>query len=168
MEDTRRDLFEEGRQGLWYALSDAPESSIRRYAAFLLGQRGDPGDIPVLVRALADSDKQVRNQSVLSLVIFGEEAVAPLAGADFSGSFVARYRVAEALGLIGRSSAVPRLVVLASDENDHVRYMAAKSLGLIGDEQGSGAIEPLLHDKNEYVRHAATNALSRIHKKSDS
>jgi hypothetical protein len=157
-------LFEDGRQGLLHALADAPEPKIRRYTAFLLGQRGDPEDIPFLVKALSDPDKQVREQVTRVLVNFGEVAVQPLLNARFPDCWVARYRVTEALGLIGDPLAVPQLIELTHDPKDHVRYMAAKSLGLINDERGFVALTPLLMDENGYVRRIAQKSIESLEK----
>lgn len=159
MEEKDNTLFENGRQGLLYALSDAPEPVIRRYSAFLVGERRDPADIPELIKALSDRDKEVRNQVTRALSRFQEDAIEPLSQACSSVSWKTRYRAAEALGLIGTPGCVPALVLLVNDEKDHVRYMAAKSLGRIGDERGRDAVRPLIFDENEYVRRAARDTL---------
>ena len=159
MDDKDSSLFEKGRQGLLYALSDAPEPVIRRYSAFLVGERKDPADIPELIRALSDEDKEVRSQATRALSRFGADAIEPLSQACSSGSWKVRYRAAEALGLIGMTGGVPVLMVLVKDEKDHVRYMAARSLGRIGDDRGRDAVRPLISDENEYVRRAARETL---------
>jgi HEAT repeat protein len=142
--------------------SDA-DPAIRRYAVYLLGKSGDPLALRPLVEALADPEKSVREQAMLSLVDSGRSAIAPLTDALAKDpKWEARYRAAEALGKLADEEVLMPLIRGLNDKRDHVRYMAAKGLMMLGD---SRAIEPLiilLADENRVVRMMTARALSAI------
>jgi len=81
---------------------------------------------------------------------------------EYPGRWRVRRDAAEALGQIGDTGDVARLVAALRDDTSSVRQAAAEALGQIGD---SGAVEPLmavLQDQSSGVRRAAAEALGRI------
>ncbi len=120
-------------------------------------------DIPSMIRALADSDASVREQSAEALGRLGPEAdpavpalILLLSDRD---PFVSG-RAADALSRIGEGS-VPRLVAALSDGETNVRWCAAIALGKIGAAAG-GAVPALvraLRDTDDNVRWSAAMAL---------
>lgn len=144
------------------ALTGAPDSAVRAFAALTLGQSAHPGAVEPLVRALADPDKQVRAIASKALVRLGTIAVTPLIASLKTESWVVRYRAAEALGEIGDSRVPAALSSCLSDKKDHVRYMAAKGLSKQPDPSTEDALVRLLDDENPYVRRAAAGALGAL------
>lgn len=122
----------------------------------------DSERISLLIRILHDEDKDKRKLAMEALVECGNSAVLPLINLLDDGSWVVRYRAAEALGLIGDERSTGPLTNLLKDEKDHVRYMAAKGLGFIKKPASSISLIPLLKDENEYVRKMAAVSIGKI------
>ncbi|MBN1431432.1 MAG: HEAT repeat domain-containing protein [Methanomicrobiaceae archaeon] len=118
--------------------------------------------VSLLVEGLYGPDKTERAKCMEGLVKCGKPAVLPLIYLLDDGSWVIRYRAAEALGLIGDERAVTALTASLKDDKDHVRYMAAKSLGMFGKKESSISLLPLLRDENEYVRKIVAVSLGSI------
>lgn len=159
---TADELDRMGLDALVNALQNDKDPHIRRYAAYLLGTRGDPGAIPLLIKALSDFDKGVREQAVLALSNIGKAAIVPLKNALDDPKWETRYRAVEALGKIADQQVVSPLIKALNDERDHVRYMAAKGLREIGDSDSLEPLAALLNDENEYVRMMAAKGLGVI------
>jgi len=158
----KEDLGKAGMEQLIRALQESEDPHIRRYVVFHLGRNGDPRAIPLLVAALSDADKGVREQAALALSSIGKSAIAPLKKAMEDPKWETRYRAVEALGMIADKQVVSPLIQALHDERDHVRYMAAKGLR---DLQDSQAIEPLialLSDENDFVRLMAVRGLGKV------
>lgn len=138
------------------------DPTMRKHAAYMLGNTGSPLAIRPLVEALGDPDKTVREQAMLALVAIGKAATSPLTAAMNDPKWQTRYRAAEALGKLADEKAIQPLVAGLRDNRDHVRYMAAKGLKELGD---STAIDPLiilLKDENRFVRLMTVRALSAM------
>jgi len=58
--------------------------------------------------------------------------------------------------------AVPALIGLLSDEDEHVRYHAARGLGRIGDKRAIASLEAVLNDQDGAVAQAARLAINDI------
>jgi HEAT repeat protein len=156
------DSLEQGNEGLSYAVLNSPDPHIRRYSVLLLGSEQDPNNIDILVKALSDRDKGVREQAAKALGEVGKPAVPRLTMLNNHADWKVRYRAAEALGMIPETDSLSALVQFLDDEKDHVRYMAAKSLGKL---RAIEAVEPLirsLKDENEFVRKVAAESLGAI------
>jgi hypothetical protein len=102
---------------------------VRENAAKLISNQPNAGDFHEIVRALEDSDPEVRRDC------------------------------AHALGLLGNPEALKSLFRLLSDDNWFVRAEAAIALGKIGDARAIGWLVQLLPDPDGYVRYSATGAL---------
>jgi len=161
--DGAESLERQGIDMLVHTFHSNADPMLRRYAVYLLGKSGDPQALRPLVEALADPEKSVREQAMLSLVDAGKSAIGPLTETlAKEPKWQARYRAAEALGKLADEDVLQPLIRSLKDNRDHVRYMAAKGLKELGD---SRAVEPLiilLADENRVVRMMTARALSAI------
>ncbi|HNX17119.1 MAG TPA: HEAT repeat domain-containing protein [Methanoregula sp.] len=138
------------------------DPTMRKHAAYLLGNTGSPEVIRPLIDALGDPDKSVREQAMLALVAIGKAATGQLTAAMNDPKWETRYRAAEALGKLADEKAIQPLVAGLKDNRDHVRYMAAKGLKEMGDSQAIDPLLILLKDENRFVRLMTVRALSAI------
>ncbi len=141
------------------ASADAEE---RREATVDLGRSGRDA-VPLLLRALGDSDWRVRKTAVEGLVAMGGEDVLTglvqrLSAEDNAG---ARNSAIEALVLLGAAAVEPVLPLLDRQDPD-VRKFAVDILGNVRDGRAVPALIEKLHDADENVRVAAAEALGKI------
>jgi HEAT repeat protein len=139
--------------------SDAEE---RREAVIDLGRIGE-GAVPLLLRALGDTDWRVRKTAVEGLVSIGDDEVINglvqrLSAEDNAG---ARNSAIEALVQIGTSAVGPILPLLETRDPD-VRKFAIDILGDIRDTHAVPGIIEKLKDPDENVRVAAAESLGKI------
>ena len=156
------DLAKRGIDVLISTLHNSADPTLRKHAAYLLGNARTTQAIRPLIEALGDLDKSVREQAMLALVATGKAATEPLADAMKDPRWETKYRAVEALGKLADEKALKPLVWGLRDNRDHVRYMAAKGLRDLGD---STAIDPLiilLKDENRLVRLMTVRALTAI------
>jgi len=134
-----------------------------------LGWIGSEDEIPALIQALQNEDKDVRVNAVVTLgQIESEDVVSVLMGALQDQDEWVRVNAAWTLGQRGESAvdAVPILIRALRDQDEWVRYHAAMALGEIG-EGASNAVPALMHalrDQDKYVRRYAVGALGKIGK----
>jgi ParB family chromosome partitioning protein len=124
----------------------------------------------LLVRALADPDKDVRQQALGALV--GDDAHGPLTGALASPYADVRVRAAQALARHGAPQALAPLLALASapqpaekERRDDWRSLvegALAGLAELGDPSALATVVPLLHSEYDSVRKAAAYALAWV------
>ncbi|QLQ33180.1 MAG: HEAT repeat domain-containing protein [Candidatus Thiothrix singaporensis] len=153
---------------LTHYLSDK-NTNVRQYAAFALGQIGDPSAIPALANALKDKDENesMRSSAASALGNIGDtSASTALANAlnNKDENEDVRSSAASALGRIGDTSAISVLANALNnkDENEDVRSSAASALGNIGDTSAISALANALKNENESVRSSAASALGNI------
>jgi HEAT repeat protein len=137
-------------------LSDDGSSEIRWATALALGNLGDSGAAPFLVKALRDPDKYVRLGAALALGRLGWE---PADGGDKAHFLVARQEWSS-LPALGREAAGP-LVWATRDRDPGIRARAVEALGEIGGPGGGEACDPVLRDPDSEVRWRATLAFPR-------
>ena len=114
------DLEKQGIDMLVHTFHSSTDPTLRRYAVYLLGKTGDPVALGPLTEALADPEKVVREQAMLSLVAMGETAIGPLVAAmGKDPKWQARYRAAEALGKLADEEVVLPLIRGLKDSRDH-------------------------------------------------
>ncbi len=122
----------------------------------------DEQNLQTLLARLSAPDKEVRAGAMRGLVTIGGPAVPACISLLHDDDWRVRYRVAEALGLIGDDRAHAPFIAALNDRKDHVRYMAAKGLGLIGDPRAVGYLKGAQRDENEFVRRSAATSLGKI------
>jgi HEAT repeat protein len=121
-------------------LANDPEPEVRKQSAFSLGQMvpASAPAIPVLTKALKDSNSEVQMEAAISLTYFGPLAKAAIFGlqecinAQINNPFHdLRRQAVHALGDIGPDS-FAFLLKLLKDHDDDVRYEAAHGLSKMG------------------------------------
>jgi len=139
------------------------DSYIQRYAAWVLGQIGDPRAVEPLIAALGNEDPFVSEKAAWALgEIKDRRAVEALITALNHEEWWVRTRAAEAVGKIGDRRAVEPLIAATKDEEAFVRSNAAVALGEIRDPR---VVEPLiaaLKDEDLNVRRNAAEALGKL------
>ncbi len=138
------------------------DPALRRQAARMLGESGNPKAIPDLVRALEDSHRGFQEAAMDALVaIGGAETIRELSRLVAGGKVYARNAAIEILEKIGREA--PELLMhLFQDGNDTIRIIAANIFGNLHAEEAVPSVIDLLSDNNPNVRCAALNALGNI------
>lgn len=144
-------------------LRSGEDAAARGSAASALGDTASKEAIEPLVRALEDTETNVRICAIQSLGEIGDEkALEALALCLKDSNSAIRRHAAGSLGLIKDKRVIAVLVQALQDKDDDVRWHAVESLGETGDE---AAIEPLieaLDDRSGLVRVAATESLEQI------
>jgi HEAT repeat protein len=107
------------------------DTALKRRLVEAFGAAGAPA-VPALIRALGDSDRDVRCES------------------------------AEALGDLGDPQAIPALIKALGDSDREVRRAAAWALGKLGDPRAVPPLIQALGDGSYDVRRAAAEALVKI------
>ena len=132
----------------------------RRYAAaWALGEIGDLAAVPNLVRALGSDDTLLRKSAVRALVKLGPDAGGAVSA--FLRETVAAASQRAAIRVVGELRTAKAVDVLVSIDDPN-RDAAAWALGRIG---GEGALEPLLDalsDPGWQVRREAAQALGSL------
>ena len=130
-----------------------------RYRAIVtLGWIGSKDEVPALIEALQNEDKDVRvNAAVTLREIVSEDAVPALIQALQGQDEWVRVNAAWALGEIGESAkdAVPALLQALQGQNKDVRKDVARALGNIGKDAMPALIQTL-KNRNIDVRSSAT------------
>jgi HEAT repeat protein len=148
-------------------------SSRRRAAATELAQFTGEADkvVPALIKALGDSDTEVRLNALESLTFYGDKAqpaaavVSEMLRQDPDGKI--RRRAAALLGAIKDPNQVPILIKALDDRDPAVRLEATRSFGWFSPDTASGPlVDKLLlglgPDYPEQVRGATMDALARL------
>lgn len=108
-------------------LGGASDAERRRWAAFRLGEAGDPAAAPALAAALGDPAERVRLAAGAALLRLGEPAVPSLL-ARLEGPAPARSYAVALLGLAGDGRAVEALRALGSRDEAGRPKLVARSL----------------------------------------
>lgn len=184
-------LYTLARDGDMEQLTDTAKNSdsaaVRRRAAEMLGDVGDPEDdrtVDVLIHLARDDDEDaVRAAAVDGLDELGgnglERLIAKETGVDpnaadwaavrafakvLGGANIPEYRMAaaNALGRMGDEDAVGPLVKRLDDPDPRVRERACLALGRIGGPRAVGQLKTRLDDDHPAVKSAAADALGTI------
>jgi HEAT repeat protein len=149
-------------QPLTQALA-GPAWIARKNAAWALGALGNRNAVPLLTRALRDTEAPVRRRGAWALgALDSSEAVPALIEALKDTDAGVREQVAWALGAIGDRRAVDGLVGALTDSAAGVRKQAAWALGAIGDNRAVSGLMKSLKDPDAGVRKQAAWALGAI------
>jgi ParB family chromosome partitioning protein len=145
-------------------------ADVRRQAVDALIKKHSQPAQALLVRALADADKGVRQLALEALV--GEDAQGPLTQALVSPHADVRVRAARALARHGSSSALQPLLALATAPEPAERERQADWLALassaleglaeLGDPAALAPLVPLLRSEQAALRKLAAGALAWV------
>ncbi|GCL46434.1 HEAT repeat domain-containing protein [Microcystis aeruginosa] len=135
----------------------------KRFKVELLGLTKSNQVVNELLKALKDSDSDVREKAAEALGKIGSETAIPglLKALEDSDSDV-REKAAEALGKIGSETAIAGLLKALKDSDKYVRGNASEALGKIGSETAIAGLLKALEDSDEYVRRNVVKALVEI------
>jgi HEAT repeat protein len=116
----------------------APEATVRRDAAYVLGLLEEPEAIKLLARAMRDKDESVRRQAIESLAMLGNpEAVQQLTFAASSGLAASRVAAIDTLANLEKPELVGTFQYkFKSGEYIEIRLAAARGLGKLGVADG--------------------------------
>lgn len=150
-------------QALSQAL-DAPDAEERRQATTHLGELELRDALPLLMRALGDSDWRVRKEATIGARAFMPDRMlsAALIEALSQGENVGlRNAAVEVLASSGHATAVA--VANAISSLDEVgRKLAVEALGRSRDQAALGPLEAALFDQDDNVRQAAVEAIASV------
>ncbi|MEX2216561.1 MAG: HEAT repeat domain-containing protein [Phycisphaeraceae bacterium] len=167
--------------------------AVRVLAAQVLGKIKHVEAVPILITAMEDEDRGVRDSAILALAETGEPAIPALGQLLKHEDWQKRWAAAYALNVIGTIKTAEQLVRVLNDEDERVREQAVTAMarigkdaidalaGAAGDKEAGlrqsaitalGAMEreetiPILHnalkDQDPFVREAAVAALGNTH-----
>jgi len=125
-------------------------------------------NISELKEVLLDSDERMfqRMRAVFSLRnIGGKEAVNALCSAFSCKSALLKHELAYVLGQMQDSSALPALVGILDDVEEHVmvRHEAAEAMGAIGDMRIESTLRKHLDDPNPEISESCEVALDLLY-----
>jgi HEAT repeat protein len=108
------------------------DRQVRRAAARILGEIGDPAAVAPLIRALRDPYTTMRTVAGTALVKIGLPAVEPLIAVLEDADLRVREGAAVSLGKIGDARAVDPLIAMLEDADVRVRSTATDALQRLG------------------------------------
>jgi HEAT repeat protein len=152
------------------ALIPAGGPRLRRQAIKALGDLGARSKpaVPLLVTALKDPDRGVREAATGALWHVGKPSVTGLIGLlkEKDNDTETRVRAVVVLGLIGKDAeeAVPALTTAVKDKDAYVRLYAIRALGRMGAaaKPAIKALRDARKDEEPKIREAADEALGKI------
>ena len=124
------------------ALNDK-EGTVRKYAATLLGQIGDPHAVEPLGMALYDTHFEVGQAAATSLAGFGPVGLKILAEALHHPEAWLRQHAIAGLTLSGDKRIVPVILDMLNDPEREVQKQAIQSLGKLRDERALPALQAI-------------------------
>ncbi|ELP53608.1 HEAT repeat family protein [Microcystis aeruginosa TAIHU98] len=135
----------------------------KRFKVELLGLTKSNQVVNELLKALKDSDEDVRGNAVEALGKIGTEtAIAGLLKALKDSYFSVRWKAVEALGKIGSETAIAGLLKALEDSDKDVRSNAVVALCKIGSETAIAGLFKVLEHSDKDVRGKAAFALGKI------
>ncbi|GBD52633.1 HEAT domain protein repeat-containing protein [Microcystis aeruginosa NIES-298] len=135
----------------------------KRFKVELLGLTKSNQVVNELLKALKDSDEDVRGNAVEALGKIGTEtAIAGLLKALKDSYFSVRWKAVEALGKIGTETTIPGLLKALEDSDKDVRSNAVVALCKIGSETAIAGLFKVLEHSDKDVRGKAAFALGKI------
>ncbi len=116
--------------------------------------------LPALIEGLSIEDDVVAGILKKIILQIGPSTFPSLCAAITTAHPLARGRVAETLGLLGKQQAVPALLVALNGEYYTVRAKAALALGQLKEPETLPALSKALKDREPEVRAAAAHGLA--------
>ena len=115
------------------------------------------------IQALSDCDGMVRENARHALVALGSASVEPLIRALKDSDDQVRWEAAKALSAIRDPAAAPALVTTLDDELFGVRWIAAEGLAALGRDGLRALLPALMHHADSAVlRHGAHHVLRSL------
>lgn len=130
------------------ALGDR-ETTVRKYAARVLGNLGDIRVIEELGMAVYDLHHEVSQTAADALAKFGSSAVDILGTALSHPEAAVREHAIMGLGQINDIRVAPLLIEMLNDPDRHVRKQAIHSLGRLNDERAVPALKQIASDRSD-------------------
>ncbi|WP_405787141.1 HEAT repeat domain-containing protein [Streptomyces sp. NBC_00029] len=144
------------------------DEDLRGAAIWLLGFVPEPADLNLLAHAAQDSDEGIRNAVVGTLGSHGTEpaAIDLLLHLLDDPSPQVRISALSSLGFLQQPRTLPRIRLLANDDNPRVRAWVAVALGRFpaldrADPATLAVLDQLAADADPYVRDQTTEARQR-------
>lgn len=124
----------------------------------------DPAQVLELCAEASHRDDFLSDTAIATLKNIGSDVVPYLIDVltDSSNDTNVRWDVANGLGFIKDSTAVPHLISILSDPSSKMRCIAAVALGNIGDRSATASLIRALADNDDSVRGATILALGQI------
>ena len=129
------------------------EGTVRKFAATLLGQLGDPRAMEPLGMALYDLHHEVGKVAAESLARFGVPALDILVEALSHPEMWIRIHALEALAKIKDSRITPLLLQMLSDPEREVKKHAIVALAKLKDPRSSPALQELVANRADRELH---------------
>jgi HEAT repeat protein len=129
-----------------------PDLEVARRATYTLGQIGHADAIPTLLGLLDDPRHELRSTITKALEQVGKANIPALTRALQHEHWNVREQIAEILGLIGDSNAIPNLEVALQDLDARVRFAAVTALGHINGTKAKAVIALVRNDPDFRVR----------------
>ncbi len=139
--------------------------SLKNPSTFLLlGELGQDGDFPIIVKGTRSKDLRIRRAAIQALGSFGEKGQSHLLSATRDASPLIRSRAAKSLSRMAKTNPEidKALISLFDDRYDSVRISAARTLGLLKSTQAVDALIRGLSGASRSLTIAYILALSRI------
>jgi HEAT repeat protein len=144
------------------ALGIARNSLTKQILCELLGNRKDNTSVPILLDMLHDEIAKVRCVAADSIAKIGS----PSAGVPLLDRLLVekdkgvKHMIVLALGSVGYSPSIPKLMECLSDSDGTLRGCAAWSLGVLKAEEAKEKLRAALKkEENEYAKNRMTEAL---------
>ncbi len=141
----------------------APDFSIRRQSAELLGEFGDPRAVKPLLQMMGDDYWQVRNTVVDALLkIRDRSTIGALLECLRDEDPGVRNTAMSVLNEMREDVAAPLARLLAADPAEDVRIFSANTLGRLKTREAVPGLIEGLKDPDENVRYACAEGLGRL------
>jgi HEAT repeat protein len=129
------------------------EGTVRKFAARLLGNLGDPRAIEPLGMALYDMHHEVGKAAAESLARFGLPALDVLVEASGHPEMWIRIHAAEALSRIRDARITPVLLHMLNDPEREVRKQVIRALGELNDPRAAPALQDIVSNRADRELH---------------
>ncbi len=143
---------------------DTDNVDVRKFIVDIAGEARDSKTVPMLIKALRDTDENVVASAIEHLGSINEpSALNALVEIIGSGDTWTAFPAVEALGNIGDESNIPLLVSVL--ENKALREPALRAFGKLGGEAEVPVVAGHIGDRSRSVQYEALDALARMYRR---